>query len=194
MPEQEIASVIKVDPASCPSAHSTANKSARLLWQLVWLCLFRPSPWFLHGWRRMLLRLFGASVGAGAKVMPSVRVWAPWNLSLGDYAAVSHGVDLYAVDRITIGSHATVSQRSFLCTASHDIDHPHMPLVTAPIVIGDGAWVCAEAYVHPGVRIGVNAVAAARSVVLHEIPSGQVFGGHPARLIRERRIGKGAGA
>ena len=182
---------IKVDPASCPSPHSPGNKFARLLWQASWLVLFRPSPWFIHGWRRFLLRLFGAKIGRGAKIMPSVHVWAPWNLSLGDYAAVSHGADLYSVDRIVIGAHATVSQRSFICTAGHDIDHPNMPLVTAPVNIGDGAWICAEVYVHPGVTVGAGAVAAVRSVVLHDIPPGHVVGGHPARFIRERHIGQG---
>ena len=122
--------------------------------------------------------------------MPSVHIWAPWNLTLGDFATVSHGVDLYAVDRIEIGAHATISQRTFLCTATHDIDHPHMPLVTAPIRIGAGAWICAEAYVHPGVTIGADAVAGVRAVVLHDVPSGQVVGGNPAKFLRMREVGR----
>lgn len=122
------------------------------------------------------------------KVMPSVQIWAPWNLSLGDHAAVSDEVDLYSVDLISIGAHATVSQRAFLCTASHDIDHPNMPLSTAPIRIGDGAWICAEVYVHPGVKVGNEAVAAVRSVLLADVPAGWVVGGHPAEKLRERRL------
>ncbi len=181
-------SAVRVDPSACPSAHSRANKLGRLLWGLAWLLLFRPSPWFLHGGRRALLRLFGARVGRGVKIMPSVSVWAPWNLSLGDYASVSHGADLYCVDRIEIGAHATVSQRAFLCTASHAIDHPNMPLTTAPVRIGDGAWVCAEAYVHPGVTLGPDSVAAVRAVVLHDVEARQVVGGHPARFLRMRVI------
>lgn len=182
---------IQVDRAACPSPHSAMNKAARLLWQWAWLLLFRPVPWFWHAPRRLLLRLFGARVGRGAQIMPSARIWAPWNLSLGDHATVSHGVDLYSVDRIEIGAHATVSQRAFLCTATHDIDHPNMPLMTAPIRIGAGAWVCAEAYVHPGVTIGTDAVAGVRAVVLHDVPPGQVVGGNPARFIRMRNIRKG---
>ena len=137
-----------------------------------------------------MLRLFGAHVGRRVQIMPSVQIWAPWNLSLGDFATVSHGVDLYNVDRIEIGAHATVSQRAFLCTATHDIDHPHMPLVTAPIRIGAGAWICAEAYVHPGVTIGADAVAGVRAVVLHDVPSGQVVGGNPAKFLRMREVGR----
>ena len=187
MPESS-SSRIRVDRAACPSSHSAANKLARLLWQVAHLMLFRPSPWFWHAPRRALLRLFGAKVGKHVQIMPSVQIWAPWNLALGDYATVGSGVDLYDVDRIEIGAHATVSQRAFLCTATHDVDHPNMPLKTAPIRIGAGAWVCAEAYVHPGVAIGVDAVAGVRAVVLHDVPPGQIVGGNPAKFIRLRKL------
>ncbi|NCD23194.1 MAG: putative colanic acid biosynthesis acetyltransferase [Spartobacteria bacterium] len=182
---------MRTDRAACPSSHSAANKLARLAWQLAWLLLFRPSPWFWHAPRRALLRLFGAKVGKKVQIMPSVQIWAPWNLALGEYSTVSHGVDLYAVDRIEIGAHATISQRAFLCTATHEIDHPHMPLKTAPIRIGDGVWICAEAYVHPGVLVGVDAVVGVRAVALHDVPPGQVVGGNPARGLRERKVGHG---
>ena len=187
MPESS-ASRIRVDRAACPSPHSAANKLARLLWQAAHLMLFRPSPWFWHAPRRALLRLFGAQVGKHVQIMPSVQIWAPWNLALGDFATVGSGVDLYDVDRIEVGAHATLSQRAFLCTATHDVDHPNMPLKTAPIRIGAGAWVCAEAYVHPGVALGVDAVAGVRAVVLHDVPPGQIVGGHPAKFLRLRKL------
>lgn len=187
MPESS-ASRIRVDRAACPSPHSAANKLARLLWQAAHLMLFRPSPWFWHAPRRAVLRLFGAQVGKHVQIMPSVQIWAPWNLALGDFATVGSGVDLYDVDRIEVGAHATLSQRAFLCTATHDVDHPNMPLKTAPIRIGAGAWVCAEAYVHPGVALGVDAVAGVRAVVLHDVPPGQIVGGNPAKFLRLRKL------
>ena len=118
--------------------------------------------------------------------MPSVKIWGPWNLVLGDHATVSHGVDLYCVDKISIGAHATVSQRAFLCTATHAIDHPNMPLVTKPIYISDGAWVAAEAFVHPGVTVGVDAVVGARAVVVKDVAARDVVTGNPARVVRAR--------
>lgn len=182
---------VRVNREVCPSPHSRANQAARLLWQLAWMILFRPSPWFWHGGRRALLRLFGARVGKGAQIMPSARIWAPWNLTLGECATVSHGVDLYTVDRIAVGAHATISQRAFICTASHNVHHRHMPLTTAPVRIGDGAWVGAEAYVHPGITVGTDAVVGVRSVVLHDVPARQIVGGHPARSIGTRQFDDG---
>jgi len=189
-PAIEISSCIRTDRSACPSRHSAMNKGMRLIWDICWLLLFRPSPWFWHAPRRELLRLFGARVGQGAQIMPSAKIWAPWNLTLGDFSTVSHGVDLYCVDRIEICAHATVSQRAFLCTASHDIDHPNMPLITALVKICDGAWVCAEAYIHPGVTLGIDAVAGVSSVVLHDVPDRQVVGGNPAKVLRERKLEK----
>jgi len=182
----DVKSVVRTDRTACPSSHSSTNKLGRLLWQGAWVLLFRPSPWFWHLPRRVLLRMFGAKVGKGVQVMPSVQIWAPWNLTLGDFSTVSHGVDLYNVAAITIGAHVTVSQRAFLCTASHDVDHPHMPLETKPIQIRDGAWVAAEAFIHPGVEIGTDAVAGARAVVTHDVPARMVVAGTPARILRER--------
>ncbi len=179
---------IRADRVACPSPHSTANKLARLVWHLAWLLFFRASPWFWHAPRRVLLRLFGAKVGRGVQIMPTAHIWAPWNLALGDHATISHGVDVYNVAQIDIGAHATVSQRAFLCTATHEVDHPNMPLKTAPIYVGDGAWICAEAYLHPGVTVGVDAVAGVRAVVLHDVPPGHIVGGNPARFLRQRKV------
>ena len=182
---------IRVDREACPSPHSAANKLARLGWQLAWLLFFRPSPWFWHAPRRVLLRLFGAKVGRGVQIMPSAQIWAPWNLGVGDYATISHGVDVYNVARIEIGAHATVSQRAFLCAATHEVDHPNMPLKTAPISVGAGAWICAEAYLHPGITVGVDAVVGVRAVALHDVPPGQIVGGNPARFLRQRNVAAG---
>jgi putative colanic acid biosynthesis acetyltransferase WcaF len=177
---------IDVSKASCPSAHSFQNKLGRVLWGMVWLLLFRTSPRLCYAWRTMLLRTFGARIGRNARVSPAARIWAPWNLTLGDEVAIAHGVDCYCVDAITIGSHATVSQYAFLCTASHDIGDPHMRLTTAPIVIDGQAWVCAGAFIGPGVILGEGAVAGAMAVVTRSVAPWDVVAGNPARVIKRR--------
>jgi putative colanic acid biosynthesis acetyltransferase WcaF len=169
-----------------PSSLSRRNQAARALWGVVWILLFRPSPKILYGWRRFLLRLFGARLGRGAVVHASVRVFAPWNLEMGEYACLSHFIDCYCVDRISIGAYATVSQYSFLCSASHDHRHFEMPLITKPVEIGAHAWVAADVFVAPGVEIGEGAVVQARSTVLDDVPAWTIAAGHPARPIRER--------
>lgn len=165
---------------------SVGNKLMRVLWQAVWLLLYRPTPRLLHAWRIFLLRLFGAKLGTAVHAYPSSRIWAPWNLEMGDHSCLSEGVDCYCVDKIRIGAYSTISQYSFLCTASHDYTKSSMPLLTAPIVIGENVWVTADVFVGPGVTIGDGAVVTARSSVFNDLPCWMVARGNPAVPIKTR--------
>lgn len=161
----------------------------RLLWGIIWAIGFRFTPrWALHGWRRFLLRLFGAKVGCGCRIDPTCFVWAPWNLQMGDYVALAAEVDCYNVDRIVVGSKVTVSQRTFLCTASHDVHHLQRPLTTAPIRIGDHCWIAAECMILPGVTVSDGAVIGARSLVTKDMPAWTICAGHPCKPIKAREL------
>ncbi|MGE5645993.1 MAG: putative colanic acid biosynthesis acetyltransferase [Acidobacteriota bacterium] len=164
------------------------HRPRRALWSVVYTLLFRPSPRPFHAWRRLLLRLFGAALAPGARVYPTARIWAPWNLEMGRNACLGSGVDCYNVARITIGGHATVSQYSYLCAATHDISTLRMPLVAEPIEVGPFAWVCADVFVGPGVTIGEGAVAGARSSVYRDVEPWTVVAGNPARPLKKRII------
>ena len=159
---------------------------------MVWLIFFRPTPKVCHAWRRFLLRAFGAKIGRGVHVHSSARIWAPWNLEMGDYSCLSFDVDCYSVAAIRIGSHVTISQYSFLCTASHDFEQPNMPLITAPIAIGEGAWIAADVFIAPGVTIGEGAVVGARSSVFNYVQPRVVVAGNPARLLKHRVLKEAA--
>jgi putative colanic acid biosynthesis acetyltransferase WcaF len=165
---------------------SLKRRSKRALWNCVWLLLYRPSPRPFFAWRCMLLRLFGAKVGRRAHPYPSARIWAPWNLVMRDDACIADGVDCYNVDTITIGRFAIVSQRAFLCSASHDFRDPAFPLTTGAILVEDHAWVAAEAFVGPGVSIEEGAVVAARAVVTKDVTAWTIVAGSPARTIGSR--------
>ena len=166
---------------------SLANRAARGVWGLVWLFLYRPSPRPFHAWRRMLLRIFGATVEAGAKPYPSATIWAPWNLVMRQGSTLGDGVDCYSVAVIELGPNATVSQRAFLCSASRDYDDPAMPLAIAPIRIGPKAWVAAECFVDPGVEVAEGAVCAARATVTRDVVEWTVVAGSPAEFHAERK-------
>jgi putative colanic acid biosynthesis acetyltransferase WcaF len=178
----------RVDISRKPSPHSFGNKLARTLWGVAWLLLFRPSPRRCLGWRRFLLRLFGANLAATAKIHNSVVIWAPWNLTMEDEATLAPKVDCYCVAPVRIGAHTTVSQYSYLCGATHDFEHPRFPLVPKPIVIEDQVWIGADVFVAPGVTIHQGAVVGARSSVFSDIPPWQIAVGNPAKPIRARVI------
>lgn len=105
-----------------------------------------------------------------------------------DHSCLSHHVDCYSVDKIELGPHVTVSQYSYLCTASHDFTLRSMPLVTAPISIGAHAWVTADVFIGPGVTVGEGAVIGARSTVVRDVPPWTVMAGSPARIVGQRAL------
>lgn len=156
------------------------------LWWIVEALLFRPSPQFLYGWRRWLLRAFGATVGHGAIIRPTVRTQFPWKVSIGDHAWIGDDVVLYSLGEIQIGAHAVVSQKSYLCTGSHDPESTAFAIYSLPISIGEECWIATDVYVAPGVTIGKGTLVGARSSVFKDLPPGMICMGSPARVIRQR--------
>ena len=172
---------------------SLGNRLGRAIWGVCYMLLVRPTPrWTMHAWRRGILRLFGAKVGKGCKIDPSARIWAPWNLVLGEYASIDGGCDIYNVAKVCIGSKAAISKQSFLCTASHEISSLHRPLTHAPITIGNHAWIAAHAMLFPGVTVGEGAVIAARSVLRQDAPEWSIWAGNPAIQVGTRNLLDGA--
>ena len=165
---------------------SRRNRAARALWIVTWKLLASWTPPPCKGWRRMLLRLFGAKLHPTANVRSSARVWWPANLEMGAYSSLGPDVICYNVARVTLENGASVSQRTHLCTGGHDIDDIDFPLVARPILIGRNAWVAAEAFVGPGVSVGEGAVLGARAVTVRDLASFTVYAGNPARAIRLR--------
>lgn len=157
------------------------------LWQIVQASLFACSPQFAYGWRRLLLRLFGARIGRDVKIRPSARVTYPWKIEIGDRSWVGDHAELYSLSAIRIGTDAVVSQKSYLCAGSHDHRQPDFPMVEGAIEIGDQAWIAADVFIAPGVKIGRGAVIGARSSVFSDIEAGAVAFGSPARVTGRRR-------
>lgn len=176
----------RVNISGKKSVHGLRNKLARLLWFWVWLLLFRPTPRPMHIWRRFLLRSFGAQLSSSSRIYPRAKIWAPWNLVMGDSSTISDDVDCYSVAKIIIGSHTTVSQYTYLCGATHDHTHARFPLVPKRIVIGEQCWIAADVFVSPGVTIGDGTVVGARSSVFTNLPAWKICVGTPAIPIKDR--------
>ena len=177
----------KIDLSRYHNALSRRNQIVRLVWSIVWGVFARPLPRSIgSGWKRFLLRMFGAKIASTAVVYSSANVYYPANLVMEDYSCLASDVDCYNVAPIHIGANSTISQGAYLCTASHDITNPLNPLITAPIVIEDQAWVAAGAFIGMGVTVGKGAVVGARSAVFKSVEPWTVVGGNPAKFIKKR--------
>jgi putative colanic acid biosynthesis acetyltransferase WcaF len=166
------------------------DKLKRACWQLVWALLYRPTPVQLYAWRRMLLRAFGAKIGPGTHPYPAARIWAPWTLVMERDSCLGNGSDCYNVAPVILRERCIVSQKAYLCTASHDLTDDDFALTGETIEIGARAWVAASAFIGPGVTLGPGAVAAACAVVTRDVEPGKVVGGNPARVLSESQLGR----
>ena len=162
-----------------------------LIWQLVQASLFACSPQPLYGWRRFLLRCFGAKVGRAVLVRPSARITYPWKITIGDRSWIGDRAELYSLGPICIGADCVVSQRSYLCGATHDHRQADFPIVAPGVTVGDQVWIAADVFVGPGVTIGAGAVIGARSSVFGDIAPYAMAMGSPARVTATRNPSPG---
>lgn len=179
----------KIDLSKYENHLGRKHQLIRLIWGIVWPL----GTWFLprsvgSGWKRMLLRMFGAKIHSTAIVQSSAKIYYPANLVMKEFACIAADVDCYNVAPVVIGSQSTVSQGAYLCTASHDITDPKHHLITKPIVIEDQVWVGARAYIAMGVTIRQGAIVGATASVYKEVAPWTVVGGNPAKVLKMRVI------
>lgn len=176
-----------MDLSTYSHSFSLKNKISRLVWNVVWMLLFRLFVSLLFKkWRVLVLKCFGAKIEWNSHVYASVKIWAPWNLEMGTNSTFGPNVDCYNQGKISIGDNTVISQKVYLCASSHDYTKKDFPLVLKPIQIGNGVWVAADVFVGPGITIGNNAVIAARAVVTKDVEQNTIVGGNPAQFIKSR--------
>jgi len=165
--------------------YTPADYLRRFLWALI-QPLWRCSPRWCWGWRRALLRAFGARVACGVRVYPAARIRQPWNLLIGPRCTIAWDVTLYCLGPIRLGADVVLSQGAHLCAGDHDLRDPAFPVRKRPITVGDGAWIAAEAFIGPGLVIGERAVVGARAVVMRDVSAASIVAGNPARVVGVR--------
>ncbi len=163
-------------------------KLLRTLWHCFQLPFFAHTPRLLSPLRILLLRLFGARIGPDCHVDNGVRIWIPWNLTVGRCSCIGFHSEIYNFAPVEIGDHVVLSQRSYLCTSTHDYTHSRFREISSPITVHSQAWVAAEVFIAPGVTVGEGAVIGACSVVTRSMPPWTVCAGNPCKPIRPRKI------
>ncbi|MEQ8843886.1 MAG: hypothetical protein RIB58_03445 [Phycisphaerales bacterium] len=168
------------------SPYSLKAKIGRVLWGLVQATLFRGSFHNWYGLRRRLLTLFGATIHPSVRVRASVRVEIPWNLTIGADSSVGDRAILYCLGPVTIGQRVSISQGAHLCAGSHDYTLRSMPLLRPPIIIEDDAWIAADAFVGPAVRVGAGAILSSRGCTMKDLEPWTIYAGNPAQVVKPR--------
>ena len=171
-----------------PKAFRGKNVVIVQLWWLIQGTLFRLSPQFMYNWRRFLLRLFDAKIGKNVVIRPTVKITYPWKVQIGDYSWIGDNVTLYSLGNIEIGKNTVISQKSYLCTGSHDYTKNDFPIHAKKITIGDECWIATDVYIAPEINIGKGAVVGSRSSVFKDLEGGKIYMGSPAKFIKNRIV------
>jgi putative colanic acid biosynthesis acetyltransferase WcaF len=164
------------------------SKLVWAIWHFVGAPILKSNALPFPVLKAFILRIFGASIGKGSHIKPGVKVKFPWFLSIGDYCWIGEDVWIDNLANVTIGSHVCVSQGAYLCTGNHDWTAPNLKLFRRPITLEDGSWVGAKATICPNVVVGTCSIVTVGSVALKSIPPYQIWGGNPAKYLRDRVV------
>ena len=177
-------------PSAYDSPWSRCDRVRMLLWDGCWavFCGWTPKP--LNRWRLLWLKLFGAKIHGLPFVHQRARIQIPWKLTLHDRACLGDRANAYTLGEIEIGARTVIAQEAYLCTGTHDLNDPSLPLQVAKITLGEDVFIGARAFILPGIRIGDRAVVGACSLVTKDVAPDTVVAGNPATLLRARSDSK----
>lgn len=138
--------------------------------------------------RVMLLRLFGARIGANVTIKPGVHVKYPWLLQVGNSVWIGENAWIDNLAQVTIDNDVCISQGAYLLTGNHNYSKSTFDLLVKPIELKEGVWIGAKSIVCPGVICQSHAVLTAGSVARNELQAYTINSGNPALPIKERVI------
>jgi acetyltransferase-like isoleucine patch superfamily enzyme len=141
-------------------------------------------------WDDVQIELRGGSllIGSGADVKTRCVLGVGGVLELQGTNLLQHGCIVHCDEAVTLEEYAVLAEYATVIDSSHvlggaDGEWLHR-VKTEPVVIGRNAWICAKATIARGVHVGESAVIAANSLVLKDVPPGQLASGVPAEVVR----------
>ena len=156
------------------------------LWYAVSIVFFRTTIPYPSQLKVIMLRMFGAKIGRGVIIKPSVIIKYPWKLSIGNHSWIGEQVWIDNLDQVTIGNHCCISQGAMLLCGNHDYTKGTFDLVINSIILDDGVWVGARGLIGPGVHLKKNSVISAATIQTKSTEMNCVYKGNPALLHSDR--------
>jgi putative colanic acid biosynthesis acetyltransferase WcaF len=183
----EAAAPFDIETNRAARKYSRREQLMRVAWAAGrWLIRLSPRPFF--GWRRFVLRQFGARLGQEVRIYSTTHLYMPWNVEIDDWAAIGEDVFIYSLGKVRIGKRVAVSYRAHVCAGTHDFADATLPLLKPPVTIEDDAFVGTEAFIGPDVTVGRAALVGARCVVMKDVPPLAVVAGNPCKIIGTRKL------
>ena len=165
-----------------------ASRAKQTVWYFINIIFFKNSFNILSSLKVSLLRLFGARLGRGVVIKPSVNIKYPWKLRVGDHTWIGEDVWIDNLSDIVIGSNVTLSQGCLLLTGSHDHTRTSFDFQSNPIVLEDGVWIGTRAVVAGGITCGTHSILGINSVAESNLNAYTIYKGNPAVPVIIRSI------
>jgi len=165
-----------------------ASRFKRVLWYLTNILLFKNRLNIFYSVKIFLLKAFGAEVGKGVVIKPSVNIKYPWKLKIGEHSWIGEGVWIDNLSQVVIGNNVCISQGALLLCGNHNYKKETFDLILGDIVLENGVWIGAKAIVCPGVTCASHSVLTAGSVATTNTLPFAIYQGNPAHKVGERII------
>ena len=160
----------------------------KFIWYYINIIFLKSSGLLIYKFRIAILSVFGAKLGIGIVLKPSISIKYPWLLSIGDHTWIGENVWIDNLVQVTIGNNVCISQGAMLLTGNHNYKKSSFDLITGEIILEDGVWIGAKAIVCPGVKCGSHAILTVGSVATKDLEPYGIYQGNPAVFIRKREI------
>jgi acetyltransferase-like isoleucine patch superfamily enzyme len=125
-------------------------------------------------------------IAPGARISGKAEVRAGEGITIGANTIVGHDAILDGRGGLMIGATVNLSSEVAIWTADHDLADPKFGYRSAPVSVGDYAWLSFRSTILPGVSIGEGAVVAAGAVVTKDVEPYTIVAGVPAAPVGER--------
>ena len=165
-----------------------SNKIRYAFWLITSNIFFLTNIPYPNKFKVLILKLFGCKIGSKVVVKPWVKIKFPWMLTLGNAAWLGESVWIDNISEVIIGNNVCISQEALLITGNHNYSSKFFELISKPIIIEDGVWICAKSIVVGGVTIHSHAVLAINSLASKDLKSYSIYSGNPAVYIKNRTI------
>lgn len=179
---------MKTDLSGYRARYRPASKWKIAVWIIANAIFFSHKLAIGSAWKCKILRIFGARIGRGVVIKPSINIKYPWLLVVGDHCWIGEGAWIDNLAKVTLENNVCLSQGAYLLTGNHDYTKPSFDLMTGEIKLESGVWIGAKAIVCPGVTCSSHAVLAAGSVATKDLEAYGIYQGNPAIKVKNRVI------
>ncbi len=170
------------------SWYKPGNSVKRILWYFMNILFFKNAWNPFSSLKIFLLKIFGAKIGVGVIIKPSVNIKYPWLLKIGNNVWIGENVWIDNLANVEIGDNVSISQGAMLLCGNHNYKKTTFDLIIGEIKLEDGVWIGAKSVVTPGITCKSHSILAVNSVAAKDMEEYTIYQGNPALEVRKREI------